>query len=104
MLQRIKKNDLVCVISGKDMGKQGTVLAIDHKHFRIMVKGVAIHTKHVKPRARVEQGSIKKEEGFISLSKVMPVCTSCKKPCRIHTKTLGDSKKARVCHRCNESF
>ncbi len=104
MLQRIKKNDQVLVISGKDMGKQGAVLVIDHKHSRVMVKGVAILTKHVKPRARGEQGSIKKEEGFISLSKVMPVCTSCKKPCRIQTKVLADSKKTRVCHRCKESL
>ena len=105
MLVRIKKDDLVLVISGKDKGKQGQVALVDTKADKIVVKGVSLLTKHVKPRRQGEKGGIKKEEAFVDLSKVMPICPACKKPCRVQTKTLeGDGKKVRICHRCKEAF
>ncbi|MGE0010055.1 MAG: 50S ribosomal protein L24 [Candidatus Babeliales bacterium] len=98
----IKKNDTVQVISGKDAGKQGTILAISRKKGKVLVKGVALATKHAKPRRQGEIGSIKVRESFIDISKVQPVCNSCSKPTRIGTKTVEGGKSARVCIRCEE--
>lgn len=98
----IKKNDTVQVISGKDAGKQGSILAISRKKGKVMVKGVALATKHAKPRRQGELGSIKVRESFIDISKVQPVCTSCSQPTRVGTKTIEGGKRARVCIRCQE--
>ena len=105
MLSRVKKNDLVLVTSGKDKGKQGHVVAIDCKKSIVMVKGVGIVTKHVKARRQGEQSKITKEESYMPLCKVMPVCPSCKKACRVQISFLdGEKKKARVCSKCKEAF
>jgi large subunit ribosomal protein L24 len=101
MLSRIKKNDTVIVISGKDKRKQGVVVEVNPGKEKIMVKGVGIVAHHEKPKGRGERGSIVKKESYISVSKVMPLCGSCHKPCRVRTKFLEDGdKKVRVCHRC----
>ena len=104
MLSRVKKNDLVLVISGKDKGKQGSVIEIDKKNKKVLVKNVGIVTRHVKARKSGEKSRIVKEESGISLSKVMPVCPSCKKGCRVQTRFLEDGQKVRICHRCKEAF
>ena len=104
MVARIKKNDKVFVLAGKDKGKQGAVIAILPKKGKVMVKGVAIATRHVKARKQGENSGIKKEEVFIDLAKVMPICASCKKPSRVGAKTLQDGKRARFCIRCKEIF
>lgn len=104
MIARIKKNDTVQVISGKDKGKQGSVIGFKRKNNQVLVKDVAIITRHVKPKRAGEQGSIKKEESYISESKVMPVCTACNKPTRVSSKVLETGKRSRICKRCNEIF
>lgn len=104
MIARIKKNDIVQVISGKNKGKEGSVIAILPKKGKVMVKGVAIATHHVKPRRVGERGGIRKEESFISISQLMPVCSSCKKPSRVNVKQLDTGKSARICNRCKEIF
>ncbi len=78
-MMRVKKNDLVVVLSGKDKGKQGTVIEILPKKGKVKVQGVAVVTRHYKPRRKGEVASIKKVESFIALSKVMPVCPTTKK-------------------------
>lgn len=103
MLARVKKNDLVAVISGKDRGKQGHVIEIDAANNRVVVKDVAVATIHRKARSQNEKSGIVKEEAYISASKVMPVCSSCKKPCRVQVK-VTDKNKARICHHCKEAF
>jgi len=101
-MARIKKNDTVVVLSGKDKGKQGVVLVVAPKKKRVMVKGANILVKHSKARRQGESSEIKKEEGWLPLAKVMPMCGACKKPCRIQTKVLEGGKKVRVCNRCKE--
>ena len=101
-MMRVRKNDKVVVISGKDKGKQGDVIAILPKKGKIMVKGVNVVTRHVKARRQGETPGIKHEESYIKLCKVMPVCGSCKKPCRPGATTLKDGKNARVCGKCKE--
>lgn len=104
MLARIKKDDLVVVVSGRDKGKQGHIVAIDHKKERVLVKDVAIVTRHIKAKRQGEKSRIAKEESFIQFCKVMPICPSCKKRCRIQVKMLDDNKKARICNKCKEAF
>lgn len=104
MVARIKKNDSVIVISGKDRGKTGTVLEVLPRRGKVLVKGVAIKIRHVKARKQGETSAIKKEEGYLDESKVMPLCASCKLPARIRIKVLDDRSKARVCHQCEEIF
>lgn len=103
MVARIKKNDKVCVVSGKDRGKEGVVLAVSPRDNKVMVKGVAIITRHVKP-SKDNAGGIKKEESFVLMSKVMPVCGSCNKACRVSAKSLESGNVVRVCNRCKETF
>ena len=104
MIARIKKNDIVHVLTGKNKGKQGAVIAILPKKGKVMVKGVAVATQHVKPRRAGEPGGIRKEERFVDISCVMPICSSCKKPARVNAKKLDTGMTARVCNRCKEIF
>lgn len=100
-MMRIKKDNTVMVINGKDNGKQGSVIEILAKKNKIKVKGVAIVTRHVKARKQGEVPGIVKSESFIDMSKVMPVCNSCKKPTMPKIKVV-ESKKMQVCKRCDE--
>lgn len=104
MLSRIRKDDNVVVISGKDKGKQGIVINVAPEKDSVLVKDIKVITKHVKAKKSGETSRIVKEESYMPLCKVMPVCKSCNKPCRIKTKVLETGKKVRVCHRCQEAF
>ena len=104
MIARIKKNDIVQILSGKDKGKEGAVIAILPKEDQVMVKNVAIATHHIKSRRTGEPGSIRKEESFIDMAQVMPICSSCKKPSRVNAKLLDTGRSVRVCNRCEEIF
>lgn len=99
---RVKKNDTVVVLTGGDKGKKGVVLDVLPKKGKVLVKGIALHSKHMKARKQGEVSSIKKMEAYIDLSNVMPVCSSCKKPCRVGSKVLEENKRARICKKCNE--
>lgn len=103
MIARVKKNDTVCIRAGKDRGKKGVVIAILPKKDKVMVKGVALIKRHVKARQGVVAG-IKEQESFISLSKVMPLCGSCHKACRVNVKSFENGKVVRMCNRCKETF
>ena len=96
---KIKKNDKVFVLSGKDKGKTGKVLEVSPKEGKIIVEDINIVTKHVKPRREGEAGGIMKVPGAMYASKVMLYCSKCKKPTRIAHKVSGDSK-VRVCKHC----
>lgn len=100
----VKRGDTVVVISGKDKGKKGEVLKVIPKKNRVMVKGVNMVTKHVKPNAANRQGGIVHQEGAVHASNVMLYCTKCNKATRIAYKLLEDGSKVRVCKHCNETF
>ena len=104
MLSRIKQDDSVIVISGRDKGKSGAVIKIDIKKNAALVKDVCIVTRHVKAKKSGEKSRIVKEESYVPLCKIMPICKSCKKACRIQVKLLEDGKKVRICHLCKEAF
>lgn len=100
----VRRKDTVVVISGKDKGKVGEVLAVMPKKGRVLVEGVNIVTKHEKPNRQNMQGGIQKVEAPINSSKVMLYCTKCNKATRISHKILEDGTKVRVCKKCGETF
>ena len=96
---KIKKDDKVIVLSGKDKGKQGKILSADPKAMKVVVEGVNVATKHQKPMKQGQEGGIIKIETPIYASKVQLVCPKCDKGTRVGYK-LVDGKKVRVCKHC----
>lgn len=102
----VKKGDTVIVLSGKDKDKKGKVLAVSPAEQKVIVEGINMVTKHVKPRRMGEPGGIVKAEGAMYASKVQLVCPRCGKPTRIGHKILADGSKVRMCknEKCGETF
>lgn len=96
---KVKKNDTVLVITGKDAGKTAKVLAALPKDNRVIVDGVNVQKKHKKARSAQEVSSIQNQAGPIDASNVMVVCPVCNKATRVAYAVEGD-KKARVCKKC----
>ena len=96
---KIKKDDKVVVVSGKDKGKQGKILVADPKAGKVIVEGVNVATKHQKPQGQNQEGGIIKVETPIYASKVQLICPKCGKATRVGFK-LADGKKVRVCKKC----
>lgn len=92
----VKTGDKVVVITGKDAGKQGKVLATSPEKHRVIVEGVNIVAHHNKPRSAQDKGGIVKTEGAIDVSNVMLVCPTCGKATRVGHKVV-DGKTVRVC-------
>ena len=104
MVARIKRNDSVVVISGRDRGRSGVVIEVMPKKNKALVKDVAVVVKHAKARRQGEVGGIKKKESPVDLSILMPMCKACGKPCRVNVKALNEGGHVRVCNRCKEVF
>ena len=104
MKVHVKSNDEVIVISGKDKGVKGKVLAVSPKAGRVTVEGVAVVTKHQKSRAQGQPGGIIRKEAAIDASNVMLVCQKCGKPSRAGHKVLENGSKVRVCKKCGEQI
>lgn len=96
---KIKKNDKVVVLSGKDKGKQGKVLGTVPSEAKVVVEGINMVTCHVKPRKQGETGGIVQREAALYASKVQVVCPKCGKGTRVAHK-IADGKKTRVCKHC----
>ena len=96
---KIRKDDKVVVLAGKDKGKQGKVLVADPKGGKVVVEGVNVATKHQKPQGQNKEGGIIKIETPLYVSKVQLVCPKCGKGTRVGYK-LADGKKVRVCKKC----
>ncbi len=102
----IKTGDTVVVLSGKEKGKKGKVLAVSPKESKVIIEGVNMCTKHVKPRRQGQAGGIVKAEAAMYACKVQAVCPKCGKPTRVGHKILDDGSKVRVCKNadCGEEF
>jgi len=98
----LKTGDKVKVLSGKDKGKEGKVLAVSPKEGKVIVEGINVVAKHVKPRRAGQEGGIFKTEGALYACKLQLVCSHCGKPTRIAHKILEDGKKKRSCKKCGE--
>jgi len=102
---RIRKDDKVMVIAGKDKGKVGKVLKILRKHDRVVVEKVNMVKRHTKPNPyRREAGGIVDKEAPIHLSNLMVVCSKCAAPTRVGYKYAEDGTKHRFCKKCNATL
>jgi large subunit ribosomal protein L24 len=99
---RIKKDDKVRVISGKEKGKMGKVLKVLRDKDRVVIENVNFVKRHTKPRAQTRQGGIIEVEAPIHWSKVMLMCNKCINPVRIKMQRLEDGRMVRVCRKCEE--
>ncbi len=99
---KIRKNDTVSVITGKDRGKKGRVLQVFPKEGRIMVETVNYRKVHRRPTRDNPKGGIVQMEGAFSISNVMLMCPRCSKPARVGYSFLGDGTKQRVCKKCRD--
>jgi len=106
--QSVRKGDNVMVITGKDKGKSGKVLAVNTDNDRIYVEGVNIISKSKKPKNARDKGGILKQEGTIDRSNVMLMCAECGGVVRIrHDKVAnaeGKLKSVRICAKCGASL
>jgi large subunit ribosomal protein L24 len=101
-MQKIRRGDLVEVVSGVDRGKQGRVLAVDLVGSRVRVEKVRVQKRHLKPgRAGAQQGGIVEDEGYVALSNVMLVNPSDSKPSRVRVEER-DGERVRVFARGGE--
>lgn len=100
----VKTGDTVYVISGKDRGKKGKVLQVSPKEGKVIVEGISVVKKHVRPRKMGDPGGIIKAEAPLYASKVMLVCPACGKPTRVGRLISSDGTKYRVCKHCSETF
>ena len=99
----IRKDDTVVVLSGDDKGAKGKVIAVSPKEGKVLVEGVNVIHKHVKPRKQGEAGGIVDAEGAIYASKVALYCKKCDQGVRVSYKTV-DGKKVRVCAKCGQEI
>ncbi len=100
----VRRGDKVVVLSGKDKGKKGKVIATSPRLGRVKVEGINIIKKHAKPTRRVPQGGIREMEAEFPASRVLPLCPSCNKASRVAKKILPDNSRIRVCRKCGESL
>ena len=99
---KIRKDDKIIVLTGKEKGKIGTVLKVDPEKERVIIEKVNMVKKHAKASAQTAQGGIIEKEAPLNISDVMIVCNKCAEPTRIGKRVLDDGSKIRVCKKCGE--
>lgn len=103
-MNRIKRDDTVAVIAGKDRGKRGKVHRVMPKLDKVLVAGVNIIKRHTKARAGTRQAGIVEREAPVHASNVMLVCSKCDRATRIGYRERADGVKVRFCKHCNEDI
>ncbi|HEX74390.1 MAG TPA: 50S ribosomal protein L24 [Dehalococcoidia bacterium] len=99
---KIRKNDTVLVITGKDKGKKGKVRFAYPKDERLIVEGISFIKRHTKARGAVRQAGMIEMEAPIHVSDVMLLCSRCNHPTRVGFRFLADGKRVRFCRSCGE--
>jgi large subunit ribosomal protein L24 len=99
---KIRKNDTVLVIAGKDRGKKGKVRKALPKKDKIIVEGVNMIKRHSRAKGQARQAGIIELEAPLDISNVILICNKCNKPARVGFRFLSDGRKARICRSCEE--
>jgi large subunit ribosomal protein L24 len=99
---KIRKNDTVMIIAGRDRGKTGKVLRVIPVQGRVIVERLNMVKRHTKPRGAASPGGIVEREAAVDISNVMVLCDRCNAPVRIGIKFAADGSKSRVCRRCGD--
>ena len=102
-MAKIKKNDIVKILAGRDSGKTGKVLTVIPKKMKALVQGINMVKKHSRRQSNdQQQGGIVHKESPIDLSNLMVVCQKCSKATRVSFNRLSDGTKVRICNKCKE--
>ena len=102
---KVKKNDQVRVLSGKDRGKTGRVLQVLPRKGLALVEGVQFVKRHTRPNpSKNIKGGIVERESYVHLSSLMVICSQCKTATRVARKTLEDGRRVRVCRSCDSEL
>lgn len=96
---KLKKGDKVKVTTGKDRGKEGAIEKVWQKENKVMVLGINLYKRHLKPRAEGQKGEIKELPRPLPVSNVALICPKCKKETKVGYKIIKDSK-VRICRKC----
>lgn len=99
---RLRKNDLVEVISGKEKGKTGKILKVIREKNQVVIEKVNLIKRHTRPSPTTGQGGIVEKEAPLNVAKVKLVCPRCAEATRFHMTQTGEGKKARICLKCKE--
>jgi len=99
---KIRKDDTVLVIAGRDRGKKGKVRFAYPKDKKLVVEGINFIKKHARATGQVKQAGIIEQEAPITLSNVMLLCSRCNHPTRVGFRSLEDGGKVRICRSCHE--
>ena len=99
---KIRKNDSVMIIAGRDRGKKGKVKFSYPKNERLLVDGINFIKRHARATGRVRQAGIIEREAPIHMSNLKLVCNKCNRPTQIGFRFLDDGKKVRFCKSCRE--
>lgn len=97
---KLKLGDTVIVNSGVEKNKKGKILQVLRNDNKVVIQGINIRTKHVKPRKQGQEAGILKMECPINISKVNYFCEKCSKGVRLGI-MIKDSKRIRICKKCN---
>lgn len=100
----IKKNDNVMVVSGKEKGKRGRVIAVYPATNRILIEKLNMIKRHTRPNQQLKQGGIVEKESPLAASNTKLICPRCDKPTAASRKAQGDGTRARVCKSCNATI
>jgi len=103
-MNKITKNDMVFVLSGRDRGKTGRVFKVFQEDGKALVEGVNYVKKHARKSRDNQTGGIVQKESPIQLSNLAVLCKTCKKPARVGVSVLADGTSSRYCKRCKEAF
>lgn len=101
-MAKIRKNDTVLILAGRDRGKSGKVLTVFPKKGRAFVQGINFVKKHARRTREDQQGGIIQKESSIDISNLMLICQKCNRPARIGFTELSDGTKTRICKKCKE--
>jgi large subunit ribosomal protein L24 len=99
---KIRKEDTVLVVAGKDKGKKGKVRFAYPKHQRVLVEGVNFIKRHARATGQARQAGIIEREEPIHVSDVLLICNKCNRPARVGYRKLADGNRVRVCRACKE--
>ncbi len=103
-MNKIKKNDIVYVLAGRDRGKTGKVFKVYPKEDRALVEGINYVKKHARKTRQDQQGGIVQKESPIHISNIALFCKTCNKKTRVGINVLADGTRSRYCKRCKEVF
>jgi large subunit ribosomal protein L24 len=103
-MQRIKRDDQVLVITGKERGKRGQVHQVITKSQRVVIQGLNLVKRHSRQRSEREPAGIIQKEAPIHVSNVKLICRACEKPTRVRFRVRTDGVKVRVCHECEQDI